>query len=233
MKTRIATLCATTVVALSATPLLAQDQASEQAVRDFFDGMRQTVTEAVEASDTEGLMAFTRDTLADDASFTATTEMVMGGERKSIATVMLDKEDMLRLGRMASGMMGGMHGDALQDYELDVTVNAVTPIGPDAARVSVDYAETATLAMPAQAGGSGTTDDVATGATTGDAGEDPEAAADAANTAASAPAGGAAGDGAEQTISVTSTASCEHLLHRGEGDAWQIGLTTCEARTEI
>lgn len=243
MKNRIRTMVAGTAAALfvTAAPLAAQEAISEANVADFFDKMDQNVTEAVQAENFEALLQWTQDHIADEAVLSATNEVTMGGERKSFAVVSLTKQDMLRLGRMATGMLSGMQGDALQDYSLEIAVSRVTPIGSDAATVDVQYTETATLSAPqgAATADAGDADTMQTAATDTEAevetADVEAAAAEAVDEATDAapveamPADEAGG----QALKVTGTANCTHLVRRGEGGELMIGLSTCEARTAL
>lgn len=194
---------------------------------DFFDRMDQNATEAVEAKNFEALLEWAQDHIADEAVFSATNEITIGGERKAFTVVSMDKQDMLRFGRMATGMLSGMQGDGLQDYSLEIAVSQVTPVGADAATVDVQYTETATLSAPqGMAAADAGSDDTQTAAT--EAGEDGDARAGE-TAAAAAPAGEAAG----RTMTVTATADCTHLMRRGEGGDLMIGLSSCEARSSL
>lgn len=203
-------------MAMAIGPAHAQEggsQLGEEEVSGFFETMKEDVTEAVESGDYESLLQWTEDAIADEATFMASSEMHADGERKSFSVVSLDKEDMTRLGQIAVGVMAGMGGgeQAIEDYSLDIEVGEVTPMGADAATVQVSYTETATLAAPS--GGEASPQD----------GED----------AGAAPEGDAAGGGGSHSLEVQATADCSHVIRRGDGDTLLIGLSACQARSEL
>lgn len=196
---------------------------SEEEVRSFFDTMQQDMTEAVEAGDFERLVEWSQDSVAEEATFTVSNEVYRGDERKSISIVTLDKEDMMRLGQAAAGMMSGMQGQPVQDYSLEIEITDFTPIGTDAANVTAEFTESGTLAVqPPQTADAGQPDEtVQTGSVETD--------------------GQQAGSGEEitqmaggQSLRIEATAQCNHVVHRGETeDQLVIGLSTCQARTDF
>lgn len=182
-----------------------QQDLSAQEVKDFLAAAEQDLTQAVRAGDYERLLDWTENNLAEGAIFSMSQEFYVGDERKGFAVTSLDKQDMLRLGRVAVGAMSGMPDRAVRDYALDIEVVNVDPIGPNAATVTTRIAESGKLALPRGA-----------------------ASGDTASAAAAEPAAG--GD----SIEIEATARCIHLVQRGEAaDQLMIGLTTCEARAHL
>lgn len=172
---------------------------SEEEISRFLDDAAKGMVEAVRQGEFERVLKWTRTHLADEATFTVTNEVYVGDDRKAVAAVTLDKEDMIRVGRMAMGVMSGMQGRAIEDYSLDIEVQDVVPAGPDAATVATQITESGTFAPPGgDSGGQGQ-------ATQGQA---------------------------AQPIELRLTATCKHLIRR-DGESFMIGLSTCEARTEL
>ena len=133
-----------------------QQNLSEQEVTGFFDRMERNVTEAVEAGAYGRLLEWARTSIADEARFFVSTEIYAEDERKSFTVTSLDKEDVVWLGEIATGMMSAMLGQPVQGYALDLEVIEVDLIGPDAATVSTRIAESVSdLARPSGEGEAG------------------------------------------------------------------------------
>ncbi|MFC6487868.1 hypothetical protein [Nitratireductor sp. GCM10026969] len=195
---------------------------TEDEVRSFFDTMQQDVTEAVEAGDFERLVEWTQNRIAEEAVFSVSNEVYRDDERKSFAVVSLDKEDMVRLGHMAAGMLSGMQGQPLQDYSLEIQVRDVTPIGADAASVTAEFTESGTLTMPQHGApdAAAVDESMQTGAT----GTEPQ----------QAETGDTAAQQQGRSVRIEANAECNHVVHRGETeDQLVIGLSTCQARTNL
>ncbi|MCV0396251.1 MAG: hypothetical protein K5872_04245 [Rhizobiaceae bacterium] len=215
---KVALMGATAGLLMTTGPLHAQEQLADEEVRGFFDTMQQIVTESVEAGEFDRLLDWTENHIADGATFAASNELYVGEDRKGFGVVSLDKEDMMRFGRMALGMMSGTDDQPIENYSLQIEVSEVAPAGPDAATVKVDYVESATFAVPETAGAR---DELQTSSTGADARE-PDTGGDG-----TAQAG-------KSSVEFTATANCEHLVTRGKtGGELVIGLSTCEVRTEL
>ncbi|HEU4985467.1 MAG TPA: hypothetical protein VFT89_00235 [Rhizobiaceae bacterium] len=227
MKTRTkAILLGAAGVLLAGAPLQAQEETlSQEEVAGFFDNMQQTATEAVEGKTFDSLLEWTQNHLADGATLMATNEIYVGDQRKGFGTVSLNKEDVMRFGRMAVGMMSAQGGGQLEDYSLEIEVGEVTPIGPDAATVSVDYTETATLSAPPPQQTAAGVDTTQTASTKME-----EEAAKATESSSSQ----TSQTGRNEAVEITARAHCEHVVQRAEGGGELVlGLSTCQARTEL
>jgi hypothetical protein len=219
VKSGAMTIClATAAGLLAAGPVQAQQELAEEEIRAFFDTMDQTATEAVQSGSFESLLEWTQDHIAEEAHFAVSNELYAGEERKGFGVISLGKDDMMRFGRMAVGMLSGMQGQPIEDYSLEIEIGEITPFGPNAATVAVDYTESATFAAPSAEGEAG--------ALYGAEGSGENQSTGAGGSETSRTGG--------QPIEITATAKCRHLVRRGEtGGELALGLSTCEARTEL
>lgn len=191
---------------LVAGPAAAQDQAGmlgEDQVRAFLTGLSEEVRQAIEARDPAQIRQWTQDTIADGAVFTISSEVYRDDARQAFTVVNLTKEDMLAFQGMALSSMMSQGGPQLQDVSFEVEVESVDPIGPNAATATTRITEAATLAAPE-------------GQAAAQAGEDVQAT------------------GSIQGARFEATSTCHHLIQRMDGgDALQIGLSTCQSRTDM
>jgi hypothetical protein len=221
VKSGAMTICLATAAGLllAAGPVQAQQELAEEEIRAFFDTMDQTATEAVQSGSFESLLEWTQGHIAEEAHFAVSNELYAGEERKGFGVISLGKDDMMRFGRMAVGMLSGMQGQPIEDYSLEIEIGEITPFGPDAATVVVDYTESATFAAPSGEGEAGALYDAEGGGAENQSAE--------AGGSEASPAGG-------QPVEITATAKCRHVVRRGEtGGELALGLSTCEARTEL
>ncbi|MCT7374203.1 hypothetical protein [Chelativorans salis] len=197
---------------------------TEDQVRSFFDSMEQETMQAVQAGDFQRLIGWTQNNIADEATFSVTNEIYRGDDRKGFSAMTLGKGDVLGISRAAVGMMSGMNnGQPVQDYSLQVEVTDFKPAGPDAATVTTEITESGTLSMPpAHTAAASQPDDetLQTGSTQADTQQQGS--------------GQTSAQGEAQSLQFEATAQCSHLIHRGEtGDQLVMGLSTCQARTNL
>jgi hypothetical protein len=194
---------------LAAGPASAQDQMQrlgEDQVREFLTGLSEEVQTAIEARDPARIRQWTQDTIADGAVFMVASEVYRGDERQAFSVVNLTKEDMLAFQGMALSSMMSQGGPQLQDVSFRVEVENVDPIGPNAATATTRITESATIAAPQ--------------------GQAMARPADQAHAVEAT--------GALQGARFEATSTCRHLIQRAEAaDALQIGLTTCQSRTDM
>lgn len=127
-----------------------QQDLSVQEVQSFFHSMEQEVMQAMRSGEYARLLDWTENALAEGATFFLSQEIYVGDERKGFAVTSLDKQDMLRLSRVAVGIVSEMQGQAVQDYALDIEVINVDPIGPNAATAATRITESGKLALPGE-----------------------------------------------------------------------------------
>lgn len=126
----------------------AQQELSEQAVKDFLDSAEQEMTQAIKAGEYQRVVDWTRQHVADDATFFVSGEIYVGDQRKGFAVLSLNKKDMLQASQVALGMLSGASGESVQDYFLDIEVVGFHALGAEAATVDTRITEKATLAPP-------------------------------------------------------------------------------------
>lgn len=190
-------------LAAFAAPLHAQQDLSEQDVAAFFEEAERDLTQAVREGNYDRLVDWTQETIADGATFSFSQELYIGDERKSFTVASLDKQDVLRLSRMAVGVMSGMQGLTVRDYTLDVEVVKVRPIGPGAAMATTRITERGTLAMDPASGqaGAGPGDD--------------------------------SGSGPQSLQVEATAGCSHVVQRGGSGGGLMIGMTVCESRARI
>jgi hypothetical protein len=215
MTTRIKTMALGTAACLllASGPLQAQQDLTEEDVRGFFDSARQDLSEAVQSGEFDRVLDWSRNNIADGATFSVSNEFYSGDERKGFAVASLDKQDMMRFGRAAVGMLSGMQDRPIEDYSLEIEVTDVQLVGPNAATVTARFTESGALALADEhmAAASGREDDLQTGST----GAEPQRASG-------------------QTLEFEAAAECSHLVYRGESeDQLRLGMSTCKAETRL
>lgn len=197
-----------------------QQQLSEQEVQQFFQQAEQTMTRAVKKGDFAQVLDWAEKNIADEATFSASLDLVAGEERKGFVSVTLNKDDVVKLGGVFTGMLSGMHGDAIQDYSLQIEVTDVTPIGSDAAMVRTEITESGTLRMP----------QVTAAGSKGAAARQQQEQKQAAQPSGQPPRGQAGAQSAE----FEAVADCTHLVRRAEtGGDLMMGLTNCQGETRL
>ena len=193
-------------VLLAAGGAQAQSQElSEQEVQTFLSDAEQTLAEAARSADFAQILDWTKQRIADDATFTIGMNIFAGETRKGYVSLTLTKDDMVGLGGISAGVLSGMQKDAIEDYSLTMEMTGFTPIGPNAAMVTTEMTESGRIGIPA-AGGS--------------------ADAQSGTPADRAQAAGAA--------AMEATAQCSHIIQRAAGaKELQMGLTTCLADARL
>ncbi len=195
-----------------------QQALSEQDVRTFLAKVEQEATQAMTSGEYGRLMDWTRNNLADEATFSANTEVYVGDQRKSFSAVTLEKKDMLRLGNVMVAIISGMSGKAgkaVEDYSLEIAVADVTPVGPNAAMVATRITESGTLKLSAEG----------KSAAAGEQGGDGQGGQTQQQDGQQANA---------RAVELEATADCKHLIRRdATGDRMVIGITTCNTRMQL
>lgn len=185
---------------------------SEQETRSFLDQAEQSVTEAVNAQDYAQLIEWMNEYVSDGASFFVSEEIMVGDDRKSFAVATLNKNDMIRLGRIAVGFLSGMPGQSIDNYSLDIEVTDVSPVAPGAVTTTARITETASISVPARG-------------TSGASGSGGQAQPQANAAGQQSPTG---------SFQIASEAFCNILIRRdGGSDRPMIGMTNCQARTQL
>lgn len=139
---------ATPMAALLALAVPAQAEQhglTEQEVRAYFDQIEQEATEMVRSDEIERMVEWIEQNIAEGAEFQVSMNILLGEERKGFASLTLDKDDMRQMGGL---MAGAFRQLPIEDYELDIEVAEVTPVGQDAATVRATWTESFAISVP-------------------------------------------------------------------------------------
>jgi hypothetical protein len=211
------------------TPQQQQDQSGQQLsnreVRQFMQRVERDVNQIMQSGNIDRLRQWTQATIADGAVFTGTREFNADGQRKVFVNATLTKQDIMRLARLAMGTMSEF-SNLQQDFNFNIQVLNVQPIGDSAALVKTRITESETI------GGARTTGAARVGQdqSTQGAGE-----RDAEDQFSRRQRGQQFGQrGQQQSAQLETQAMCTHLLKRSEdGSRIQVAMQTCDAETEL
>ena len=133
------------LLAVAAPAQAEQHQLGEEEVRAYFEQVEREATEMVGADEIERMIEWIDTNIAEGAEFQVSMNILLGEERKGFASLTLNREDMLRMGGMMAGAFREM---PIEDYELDIEVAEVTPLGAEAATVRATWTESFAVAVP-------------------------------------------------------------------------------------
>jgi hypothetical protein len=219
------------------TPQQQQDQSGQQLsnreARQFMQRVERDVNQIMQSGNLDRLRQWIQNTIADGAVFSGTREFNADGQRKVFASATLTKQDILRLERLALGSMSEF-SELQQDFNFNIQVLNVQPVGDSAALVKTRVTESRTI------GGSRTTgtarfgqrqqsDDRQDQFTQG-AGD-----RDADEQVGRRQRGQQFGQrGQQQGAQLETQAMCTHLLKRSDdGGRIQVAMQTCDAETQF
>ena len=214
-----------------------QDQSGQQLsnreARQFMQRVERDVNQIMQSGNLDRLRQWIQTTIADGAVFSGTREFNADGQRKLFASATLTKQDILRLERLALGSMSEF-SELQQDFNFNIQVLNVQPVGDSAALVKTRVTESRTI------GGSRTTgtarfgqrqqsDDRQDQFTQG-AGD-----RDADDQVSRRQRGQQFGQrGQQQGAQLETQAMCTHLLKRSDdGGRIQVAMQTCDAETQF
>src|SRR5260370_33437404 len=128
-------------------------QLTNREVRQFVSQIERDIIQMVQTGNLSRhlsrLRQWTQDHVADNAVFSRTNSVETEGQSRAIASMTITKPDLLRLQRFVlSGMSERLN--SAEDFQLDIQVVNVQPVGDSAAIVKSRVSERATLA-PRQA----------------------------------------------------------------------------------
>jgi hypothetical protein len=218
-------------------PQQQQDQSGQQLsnreARQFMQRVERDVNQIMQSGNLDRLRQWIQTTIADGAVFSGTREFNADGQRKLFASATLTKQDILRLERLALGSMSEF-SELQQDFNFNIQVLNVQPVGDSAALVKTRVTESRTI------GGSRTTgtarfgqrqqaDDRQDQFTQG-AGD-----RDADDQVGRRQRGQQFGQrGQQQGAQLETQAMCTHLLKRSDdGGRIQVAMQTCDAETQF
>jgi uncharacterized protein YneF (UPF0154 family) len=205
-----------------------QDQSGQQLsnreVRQFMQRVERDVNQIMQSGNLDRLRQWTQATIADGAVFTGTREFNADGQRKVFVNATLTKQDIMRLARLAMGTMSEF-SDLQQDFNFNIQVLNVQPIGDSAALVKTRVTESQTIGGPRTTGARVGQDQSTQGA--GDR--------DADDQVSRRQRGQQFGQrGQQQGAQLETQAMCTHLLKRSEdGSRIQVAMQTCDAETQL
>jgi len=217
------------------TPQQQQDQSGQQLsnreARQFMQRVERDVTQIMQSGNLDRLRQWTQATIADGAVFTGTREFNADGQRKVFMSATLTKQDIMRLARLAMGTMSEF-SELQQDFNFNIQVLNVQPIGDSAALVKTRVTESQTIGGPrttgtARFGQRQQFDDRQDQFTQGAGDRD-------ADDQFTRRQRGQQQRGQQQSAQLETQAMCTHLLKRSDdGGRIQVAMQTCDAETQF
>src|SRR6266852_5784587 len=120
-------------------------QLTSREVRQFVSQIEREINQMVQTGNLSRLHQWTQNHVADNAVFSRTNSIETEGQSRAIASMTITKPDLLRLQRFVlSGMSERLN--SAEDFQLDIQVVNVRPVGDSAAIVKSHISERATLA---------------------------------------------------------------------------------------
>ncbi len=120
-------------------------QLTSREVRQFVGQIEREINQMVQTGNLSRLRQWTQNHVADNAVFSRTNSIETEGQSRAIAAMTITKPDLLRLQRFVlSGMSERLN--SAEDFQFDMEVVNVRPIGDSAAMVKLRVSERATLA---------------------------------------------------------------------------------------
>jgi len=212
-----------------------QSQLSSREARQFMQRVERDVNQIMQSGNLDQLRQWTQSNVADGAVFTGTREFFADGQRKLFASTTLTKQDILRMERFAMSSMPEF-SDLRQDFNFNIQVLNVQPVGDSAALVRTRVTESRSMGG-ARTTGSGRLgqrqqfgerqDQSTQGAGDRDADEQQFSRRQS---------GQQFGQRGQQqgAMQLETQAMCTHLIKRSEdGGRIQVAMQTCEAETEF
>jgi hypothetical protein len=220
------------------TPQQQQDQSGQQLsnreARQFMQRVERDVNQIMQSGNLDRLRQWIQTTVADGAVFSGTREFNADGQRKVFASATLTKQDILRLERLALGSMSEF-SELQQDFNFNIQVLNVQPVGDSAALVKTRVTESKTIGGPrttgtARFGQRQQSDDRQDQFTQG-AGD-----RDADDQTGRRQRGQQFGQRGQQQggVQLETQAMCTHLIKRSDdGGRIQVAMQTCDAETQF
>jgi len=198
-------------------------------VRQFVSEIEREINQMVQTGNLSRLRQWTQNHVADNAVFSRTNSIETEGQSRAIASMTITKPDLLRLQRFVlSGMSERLK--SAEDFQLDIQVVNVRPVGDSAAIVKSRVSERATLTpRQAESGGRGQQRDFTTGqgpdAQTDEDFEDEQQRGQQHSRQS--------GRGQQAGVKLESHAICTHLIERNrDAGRLQIAMGICDAQTD-
>ncbi len=205
-------------------------QLTSTEVRQFVSEIERDINQMVQTGNLSRLRQWTQNHVADNAVFSRTNSIETEGQSRAIASMTITKSDLLRLQRFVlSGMSERLN--SAEDFQLDIQVVNVRPVGDSAAIVKSHVSERARLA-PRQTefgGRAGQQRDSTTGQGPGaQADEDFEDSQQRGQQRSRQ-----SGRGQQAGVQLESQGICTYLIERNrDAGRLQIAMGICDAQTE-
>jgi hypothetical protein len=215
-----------------------QDQSGQQLsnreARQFMQRVERDINQIMQSGNLDRLRQWTQSNVADGAVFTGTREFYADGQRKLFVSANLTKQDLLRLERLVLGSMSEF-SDLHQNFNLNIQVLNVQPIGDSSALVKTRVSETSTIETPGTSGAGRfgqrqQSDDRQDQFTQGAGQRD----ADDQQFGRRQRGQQFAQRGPQGPLQIETQATCTHLLRRSEdGGRIQVAMQNCDAETQF
>jgi hypothetical protein len=192
------------------------------------------INQIMQSGNLDRLRQWTQSNVADGAVFTGTREFYADGQRKLFVSANLTKQDLLRLERLVLGSMSEF-SDLHQNFNLNIQVLNVQPIGDSSALVKTRVSETSTIETPGTSGAGRfgqrqQSDDRQDQFTQGAGQRD----ADDQQFGRRQRGQQFAQRGPQGPLQIETQATCTHLLRRSEdGGRIQVAMQNCDAETQF
>jgi hypothetical protein len=203
-------------------------QLTNREVRQFVSQIERDINQMVQTRDLSHLRQWTQNHIADNAVFSRTNAIETEGQSRAIGAMTITKPDLLRLQRFVlSGMSERLN--SVEDFEFNIRVVNIQPVGDSAAMVKSRVSERATL-TPRQGELGGrqqreSTTGQAPGARAGEESEDEQQRGQQ--------RGRPSTRGQQAAVQLESQAACTHLIERNrDSGRLQIAMGICDAHTD-
>jgi hypothetical protein len=204
-------------------------QLTSREVRQFVSQMERDINQMVQTGNLSRLRQWTQNNVADNAVFSRTNAIETEGQSTLVGAITITKPDLLRLQRFVlSGMSEKLN--SVEDFQLDIHVVNIWPVGDSAAIVKSRVSERATLVPPQREYGGrvGEQREFTTGQGPGaQAGEEFEDEQPHGQQRGRQPS-----RGQRAGVQLEAEATCTHLIERNrDAGRLQIAMGICNAQT--
>jgi hypothetical protein len=204
-------------------------QLTNREVRQFMSQIEREINQMVQTGNVSRLRQWTQNHVADNAVFSRTNSIETEGQSRAIGAITITKPDLLRLQRFVlSGMSERLN--SAEDFQLDIQVVSVRPVGDSAAMVKSRVSERATLAPRREefGGRPGQQRDFTTGQ-----GPGPQAGEEFDDEQPPGQQRRQSGRRQQAGVQLESHAMCTHLIERNrDAGRLQIAMGICDAQTD-
>lgn len=125
-----------------------------QAAQDFANAIQEEVGSAIERGEYKSAVSAMADRITDESTFHFSGELVLSDGPTSNYTLAVSGDELIQLARSPMGMRG-MGGDLIEEYELNVVVNAAWDVPGDVSGAEIAFYESGTFGEREGDGGEG------------------------------------------------------------------------------